>query len=64
MPFRVHIIIGFATVVALYQYEASYPLAIKHGVLENPRTEWRFIARKITDQWSIFQHAMFDYRRV
>ena len=24
------------------------------------RTEWRFQARKITDQWSIVQHAMFD----
>ena len=22
---------------------------IKHGVLENPQTEWRFLARKITD---------------
>ena len=26
-----------------------YPLVIKHGWLENPRTEWRFIRRKITD---------------
>ena len=33
---------------------------IKHGWLENPRAEWRFLARKITDRWSIFQHAMFD----
>ena len=26
--------------------------------------EWRFLARNITNKWSIFQHAMFDYRRV
>ena len=26
-----------------------YPLVIKHGLLENPRTEWRFLARKITE---------------
>ena len=26
-----------------------YPLVIKHGWLEHPRTEWRFIAGKITD---------------
>ena len=32
--------------------------------LENPRTEWRFLARKITYKWSIFQHAMFGYRKV
>ena len=32
---------------------------IKHGWLENPRTEWRF-HRKIMNKWSIFQHAMFD----
>ena len=33
---------------------------IKHGWLENPRTQWRYLARKINDIWSIFQHAMFD----
>ena len=27
----------------------EYPLAIKHGWLENPRAEWRFLARKITE---------------
>ena len=32
--------------------------------MENPRTERRFLARKIIDRWFIFQHAMFDYRRV
>ena len=32
--------------------------------LENPRTEWRLIARKISDKWSIFQQAIFDYRRL
>ena len=26
--------------------------------------QWRIIARKITDKWSIFQQAMFDYGRV
>ena len=25
--------------------------------------EWRFLARKILDKWSIFRHAMFDDRR-
>ena len=25
--------------------------------------KWRFLARKISDKWSIFQHAMLDYRR-
>ena len=39
-------------------------MVIKHGWVENPRTEWRFLARKITDNWSILQHTMFDYRRV
>ena len=30
--------------------------------MENP---WRFLARKhINDRWSIFQHAVFDYRMV
>ena len=36
------------------------PPVLKHGWLENPWTEWRFPARKIIDQWSIFQPAMFD----
>ena len=27
---------------------------IKHGVLENPRTEWRFVAGKITDFYGPF----------
>ena len=35
-----------------------------HGWMENPRTQWRILARKIVDKWSIFQHAMFDYWRV
>ena len=35
---------------------------ITQGWLKYPRTEWRFLARKITDKRSIFQHAMFDYR--
>ena len=42
----------------------NYPPVIKHGLLGNPQSEWRFIARKITDQWSIFQQAMLDYWRV
>ena len=41
----------------------GYPLVMKHW-LENPRLEWRFLARKITQKQSIFQQAMFDYRRV
>ena len=41
-----------------------YHLVIKHGLLENPLTEWRFIARNIIDKWSIFQQARFDYRRL
>ena len=33
--------------------------------MENPRTEWWFIAREITDfLWSLFQPAMVDYRMV
>ena len=35
-----------------------------HGWLENPRAEWRFLARKISYKSSIFQQTMFDYRRV
>ena len=31
---------------------------------ESPLAEWMFLARRITDQWSIFQHAMFEYQRV
>ena len=34
------------------------------GWLENPRTEWRFLARNIADKWSLFQYAMLDYRTV
>ena len=26
--------------------------------------QWRFLARKFTDKWSIFRQTMFDYRRV
>ena len=37
---------------------------IKHGWLENSLTECRFLDKKILDKWSIFQPAMFDYRRV
>ena len=47
-----------------YCYDYIPSGVIKHGVLENPRTEWRFLARKSTDKWSIFQHAMFDYQRL
>ena len=36
-------------------------VVIKDGWQENPQTEWRFLARNVT---YIFQHAMFDYRRV
>ena len=46
-------------------YHGKYPLGIKHGWLENLRTEWTFIARRITDLYGpFFQPAMFDYRRV
>ena len=27
----------------------GFPPVIKHGWLENPQTEWRFLARKIID---------------
>ena len=37
---------------------------IKHGWLESPQTEWRFIARTITDIHRPFFIAMVDYRRV
>ena len=37
-----------------YIYIYICPSVIKHGWLENTQTEWRFLARKITDQWSIF----------
>ena len=30
-----------------HQSDNIYPLLIKHGGLENPRTEWRFFQRKI-----------------
>ena len=46
-----------------WDYENSqYPLVIKHGNAKSARN-WCF-NRTITDQWSIFQPAMFDYRRV
>ena len=32
--------------------------------LENPRTEWRFLARNITYFYAAFSIAMYDYRRV
>ena len=32
--------------------------------LENPRTEWRFYEENRLFLWSIFQLAVFDYRRV
>ena len=36
---------------------------IKHGMLENPRTEWRFLARKITDEWSTITGGyIFTYK--
>ena len=38
---------------------------IKRGWLENPRTEWRFLARKITDFYGFYGPcfiAMFDDR--
>ena len=40
-----------------------YPLIIKHGSRKSLWMEVSF-ASKITDAWSIFQHGMFDYRRV
>ena len=36
---------------------------INDGRLGNPRTEWRFIARKTTLD-SVFSVAMFDHQRV
>ena len=44
-------------------FDGIYPPGvIKHGWLENPRTELRFLARKINYRWSIFLHTIFDYR--
>ena len=37
---------------------------IKNGWLENRRTEWKFLARKITYLYGPFSIAMSDYRRV
>ena len=37
---------------------------IKHGKLENHRTEWRFCSENHLFLWSICQQAMFDFRRV
>ena len=37
---------------------------IKHGWLENPRTEWRFQCENHWEKWWICQQAMFVYRRV
>ena len=39
----------------------KYPPVIKHGTGKSPMNE--SFSRKITDQWCIFQQAMFDYRR-
>ena len=35
----------------------GYPLVMKHGWLENPRKEWRFLARKLTDFHGPFSSA-------
>ena len=40
------------------EHLSIYPLVIKHG---NGKSHFN---RKITDKWSISQHAMFDYQRV
>ena len=42
---------------------AIFLQVIKHGVMENPRTEWRCHNAKMTDKWSIFQRAMFEYHK-
>ena len=42
-----------ASQMAQMGYSGPY-LEIKHGWLENPRTEWRFLNRKITHEWSMF----------
>ena len=36
---------------------------IKHGWMENPRSEWSFFLKN-TDFYGPFSSAMFDYRRV
>ena len=41
-------------------------LAIKHGTnmaMENPRTQWSFEEDHHWFSWSLFQPAMFDYRK-
>ena len=49
----------------LMGFYGIYPLVSSNMVgWKIPRTEWRFLARKITDKWSIVQHAMFDCRMV
>ena len=32
-------------------HDARYSGFIQHGWLEDPRTEWRFLARKIVYEW-------------
>ena len=46
----------FMLVVGMVSYSPSG--VIKHDWLENPRTEWRFLARRSIDEWSIFQQIM------
>ena len=49
-------ILSMVTKNALFSHQSTpkYPLEIKHGVLENPQTEWSFLARNITDNYSVF----------
>ena len=51
-----------ATATATDVRDPTYPLVIKHGNGKSPVDKG--FNKKITDKWSIFQHAMFDYRKV
>ena len=38
--------INYLTIKISAEFSSNYPLVIKSGWLENPRTEWRFVAGK------------------
>ena len=59
-----HRITIMVTLMYMYVYMYIPTGVIKHARMENPRTEWRLIGKKIMDKWSIFQQVMFDYQSV
>ena len=52
-PFLFRSVFPYHPILVARYYGVS-PQVIKHGWLENPRAEWRFLARKITDFYSPF----------